>query len=1010
MSTRPGGSPQSTQPEQPLLRVDTRPTSQEPPRSWTEPARNALPGILNNAPQSRGVPARSECRAVDYAVLRQCLEAAGHNRDAAEWAIHWHVEAGRLGVEPGFSCTPGVYGDGGWRVPPRQTRTTERERCVLWSTLELWEWWKANDFLATSKSERELPSHNNTVERGLGQRVQFETTMPNIPRLDAIELCTLRWLVHKLSEPVRIVLIEDVIQFLDSQQAKDQLARVFAILESLGTVRKWETPLPQILQGIMGQGQNPALVAGSKECAAFLSYQQRRQSGWEIDGKAVLLLREIEEAQSGHRSGFQTQGHTSPSHSTASHQQMELETAGPHAKGERVPSLSADDLPSYRRAIERVIHTWGSLANHIRVRLTAALRREHGTSLQDGFEGRPDIPRSFQEACIAFRQAIQSLHVFEKHPPDFPWLQWVNLSLTLDGPLPDIDHWIASLKGIGEDEWRPHIIDPFREQHNRASLYFEECLKRFEQAKEIVITSSANATVARLRIERTVSQVVTEEHQRREKDHADRRLRLHQLFTAALNGMGNLNETVDVWVKRVTAGLSDIGREIVAQAWEDWARENAEGEPVIGGLIDLMLRGDEANIDAVVRELWDSQHELRRLADWLRSMQHDWSFVFDHGWLWWKFTRDLPLPQPKPALPATTQQKKQTPAGQGEVQSASRGAQPTQCDLGVVTAMPDELNPLFRLTGGKESWKPFQIDRFVHYHKKLYLDGQALDVVAVSLWRYGDTPTSGAVHRLKQVHPQMLAMTGICAGWEGKDGIEFGDVVIAEGGFQPREGKQEGTKFHPDTHLHMSPAWVVQQAKDFLSDEGWVGTVKTKRPRSIRSQGEWLLCQMGAAGFKLNDPDWTKVRAEDIAYDEALAWLTRRNLVKDGGIAAAGHALLEKRKAEGNGECKPRRDRDRPKAHVGAFASDALVIAVEAPFEESASQVRSTRAYDLEVKTFLQAAAELGIPAVAVKGVSDYGTMEKDDHYRHYAAEAAACWLVAFVRQYSRFWTEGATK
>jgi hypothetical protein len=345
------------------------------------------------------------------------------------------------------------------------------------------------------------------------------------------------------------------------------------------------------------------------------------------------------------------------------------------------------------------------------------------------------------------------------------------------------------------------------------------------------------------------------------------------------------------------------------------------------------------------------------------------------------------------------------------VLGAKSGVPPSRCDLAIVTAMPDELDPLFRLTGGKETWRPFPIDRFVHYHKTLDFDGQVLDVVAVSLWRYGDTPTAGAVHRLKQLHPQMLAMTGICAGWEGKDGIEFGDVIIAEGGFHPGEGKQQGTKFQPDTHLHLSPAWVVQQAKDSLSDQGWIGMIETERLRSLRYQGEWLVCQVGAAGFRLDDPDWDRVRAEKIEYSEALDWLRRHDLLDDDGkITATGKALLERRKIEGSGECKPRPDREKPTAHVGAFASAALVIAVEAPFKQPAAQVRSTRAYDLEVRTFLQAAAEIGIPAVADKGVTDYGTTEKDDHYRRYAAEAAACWLLAFVRKYSRFWAAESAK
>src|SRR5262249_44957433 len=152
-------------------------------------------------------------------------------------------------------------------------------------------------------------------------------------------------------------------------------------------------------------------------------------------------------------------------------------------------------------------------------------------------------------------------------------------------------------------------IDPFRQQLGVASLYFGDFLQGLDRAKEAVIASSPNQPATRLRIERAIRQVLTEEHHREEADRADRRLRLHQLFAAALNGMSTLNESVDAWAERVTARLVSIGREILTQGWEDWVRKNAEGEPVIGGLIDLMLRGDQARIHGVVRELRDSPHE-----------------------------------------------------------------------------------------------------------------------------------------------------------------------------------------------------------------------------------------------------------------------------------------------------------------------------------------------------------------------------------------------------------------
>jgi nucleoside phosphorylase len=319
-----------------------------------------------------------------------------------------------------------------------------------------------------------------------------------------------------------------------------------------------------------------------------------------------------------------------------------------------MPTLSEDDLSRYRRAIGRAVRTWGQLADHVRARLAAALRRVHGTNLRDGFEGSPDIPRTFAESCITFREALIDLYGFEDNPPVFPWPQWGRWKLTLDGPLPDLDQWIASMEGVGEGEWKSHIIDPFRQHLGVVSLHFQYFIQRFNLAKEFVIASAPNQPATRLRIEKAIRQVITGEHEREEADRQNRRQRLHQLFTAALNGMGTLNESVDAWAERVSARLVSIGQEVVAQGWEDWARKHAEGEPVIAGLVELMLRSDEASINAVVRELRDSPYELRHLTDSLRSLQHDWSFVFDHGWLWWKLTGDLPLSQPEPFPPVVS--------------------------------------------------------------------------------------------------------------------------------------------------------------------------------------------------------------------------------------------------------------------------------------------------------------------------------------------------------------------
>lgn len=138
----------------PARRVDTRPASVEPPPQFVEAAMRALPGALNNAPMPRGVPAPAGRRGTDYASLRQALEAQAHGRDAAEWAIHRHIEAGRLEACPGMVSTPGVHGGGGWMVQPVRSHTYERERCVLWATLALRDWWYATQIPADPPARR----------------------------------------------------------------------------------------------------------------------------------------------------------------------------------------------------------------------------------------------------------------------------------------------------------------------------------------------------------------------------------------------------------------------------------------------------------------------------------------------------------------------------------------------------------------------------------------------------------------------------------------------------------------------------------------------------------------------------------------------------------------------------------------------------------------------------------------------------------------------------------------
>lgn len=334
--------------------------------------------------------------------------------------------------------------------------------------------------------------------------------------------------------------------------------------------------------------------------------------------------------------------------------------------------------------------------------------------------------------------------------------------------------------------------------------------------------------------------------------------------------------------------------------------------------------------------------------------------------------------------------------------SAPGQAGPPRADLVIVTAMREELEPVLGLFGGPAAWSTFQIDTFLHYAARAQVGGRELRLVACSLWKYGGDPTAAAVVRLKALAPRLIAMTGICAGWESK-GINFGDVIVADRAFHAGEGKQTDAGFQADLRTYAPPPWLMQWLRDFSFDKEWRRAIQTPRPRSLRYQAMWLLCRMHERpAYPDTDGDWRELEAEQIDYPRAV------DLLRGGGLLADRRTLTERALAlladlrERNyGRLAPLPDPPHPAVHYGAFASTEAIIAVESPFQEYAQRVRSVRAVELEVASLFAAAAEIGVPAFAVKGVSDYGTPDKDDAFHAYAAEASARWAEAFIRRYA---------
>ncbi len=356
-----------------------------------------------------------------------------------------------------------------------------------------------------------------------------------------------------------------------------------------------------------------------------------------------------------------------------------------------------------------------------------------------------------------------------------------------------------------------------------------------------------------------------------------------------------------------------------------------------------------------------------------------------------------PVPTVKTA-PVTS-----TPPGIGASMSAPKpsvnaAGAPERVHLAIITAMSEELQPILELSGSRSDWRPLAISRYSHYYTEWSIGGQTCAVLACAQGSYGGDETVAAVGRLAALRPRLLAMTGICAGRQ--ESTQLGDLIVADRAYRPEEGKRTNDGFRPDIQTYQPPAWLLGRLREFAADTTWHRAIRAPRPRSLRYQGEWLLCGIASRQrpFPESDADWQELRDAGIDTFAAHGWLRAKGwLDSRDQISDSGQIFLRELRMRNHGELAPQPSPDAPGVHYGAFASTVPVIAADEPFLTYRQHIRKVEAIELEVRSLFSAAANQGIPAFAVKGVSDYATPEKDDAFHDYAAEAAARWMQAFV-------------
>lgn len=108
-------------------------------------------------------------------------------------------------------------------------------------------------------------------------------------------------------------------------------------------------------------------------------------------------------------------------------------------------------------------------------------------------------------------------------------------------------------------------------------------------------------------------------------------------------------------------------------------------------------------------------------------------------------------------------------------------------DLGVVAALPEELDAVLKLPA---DWRSFRVEHDLSSYFRAEFSTQRgkVSVVAVSAQRMG-MPSAAVTtaNLISTFRPKYLAMVGICAGLRGR--VEFGDILVADPCFDWGSGK-----------------------------------------------------------------------------------------------------------------------------------------------------------------------------------------------------------------------------
>ena len=371
------------------------------------------------------------------------------------------------------------------------------------------------------------------------------------------------------------------------------------------------------------------------------------------------------------------------------------------------------------------------------------------------------------------------------------------------------------------------------------------------------------------------------------------------------------------------------------------------------------------------------------------------------------------LPMPTGAAPTATPDERVAVAGRvpmhaGDLVPADVPRRRV-VDVVIMTAIPLEFDAVRAVDAGAipgSTWEPGRSPSGlpVAYRSFTAANGRPLRVVVAVAADMGATAVTNALLPLvEQLQPRCVAMCGVCAGRRGK--VQLGDVIAADRLYYHDASKQLPDEIQQDLMtFNLRDDWKAAlrafQPAEYFRGEAWLRG--RPLPAAWREHRALLALRDGSSEpWKVFEPP-----LKDGEWQAIVAELRKRQLLAPTGreLTDEGRRLLDDLLFDHMGQLpdlSPWGALLPFQLHVAPMGTGARVVEDEKIWSFISSTMRKTLGLEMEAAAVGELAHrqhQQHLQAVVMKGVMDFADHGRDDHFKEFAARAAAECLLWFLR------------